>query len=257
MSIFASTRPEAAGAGALPVARRGEKLAAGPDMSAQAGFMHRAIALARNILLAWLAGLATTGAVLLVGFIIFAQSLQREEPRLPAPAEGIVALTGGSDRVFEAGGLLAQGQAQRMLITGVNRATRGAALARLLPMPRELFDCCVDLGYEAQDTAGNAIEIRDWAHAHDITRSLIVVTSNYHMPRALAEIGAALPDVTLAPYAVVSEHVNVDDWMSDARVTELVASEYLKYLGALLRLHLSPERPSEPAPELRRSATAE
>ena len=68
-------------------------------------------------------------------------------------------------------------------------------LAKMLPVSRDLFDCCVDLGYQALDTAGNARETRDWAREHNITRSLIVVTSNYHMPRALAELSAALPDV--------------------------------------------------------------
>jgi uncharacterized SAM-binding protein YcdF (DUF218 family) len=147
-----------------------------------------------------------------------------------------------------------------MLITGVNRATRSSVLAKMLPVSRDVFDCCVDLGYQAMDTAGNAAETRDWAHAHNITQSLIVVTSNYHMPRALAEISVALPDVALVPYPVVSEHVDVDDWARDARVAELIGSEYLKYLGVLLRVRLQPERDTEPAetPDLRRSeASAE
>ena len=43
-------------------------------------------------------------------------------------------------------------------------------------------------------TRGNAAETAEWARAHQV-RSLIVVTSAYHMPRALAELGRDLPDV--------------------------------------------------------------
>lgn len=175
------------------------------------------------------------------GYVWFALSLEREEPRLDVKAEGVVVFTGGSDRVLEAAELLARGQARRLLITGVNRATHSSDLARRLPVSRELFNCCVDLGYEALDTVGNARETRQWAEVHNITRSLIVVTSNYHMPRALAELSAELPGVTLYPFPVVSEHVNVAQWASDPQVMRLIGGEYVKFLGVLLRIRLRPE----------------
>ena len=174
-------------------------------------------------------------STLVAGFVSFVSSLERVETRLMARAEGVVALTGGSDRVLEAAELLARGQARRLLITGVNRATLGADLEKILPVSRDLFACCVDLGYRAQDTAGNARETRDWARERNIKGPLIVVTSNYHMPRALAELSAAMPSVTLYPFPVVSEHVNVADWTRDKSVLRLLVREYLKYLRALAR----------------------
>jgi uncharacterized SAM-binding protein YcdF (DUF218 family) len=173
------------------------------------------------------------------GFIGFALSLERAETTLTVQADGVVVLTGGSDRVVEAAEILARGQARRLLITGVNKQTRGPELAKILPVSRQLFDCCVDLGYAALDTAGNAAETRDWARAHSIAGSLIVVTSNYHMPRALVELSAALPGVELYPYPVVSEHMRVGDWSSDMSVARLVAAEYLKYLLALARTRMA------------------
>lgn len=188
-----------------------------------------------------LAGALFTCALLAAaGYVWFALSLSREEPKLDVKAEGVVVFTGGSDRVLEAAELLARGQARRLLITGVNRATHSSDLARRLPVSRELFNCCVDLGYQALDTVGNARETRQWAEVHNITRSLIVVTSNYHMPRALAELSAELPGVTLYPFPVVSEHVNVALWASDPLVIRLIGGEYLKYLGVLMRIHLRP-----------------
>jgi len=169
------------------------------------------------------------------GFLGFANSLAREERSLEIEAESVVALTGGSDRVFEAAGLLARRQAHRLLITGVNRTTQGAALERILPISRELFSCCVDLGYQAQDTEGNARETRDWMQRRRLKGPLIVVTSNYHMPRALLELEAALPGVELYPFPVVGEHVRVETYLEDRRVLRLLLREYFKFLRALAR----------------------
>ncbi len=174
-------------------------------------------------------------SALIAGFVGFATSLERAETKLSTQVEGVVALTGGSDRVLEAAELLARGQAGRLLITGVNRATQGADLQKILPMSKDLFECCVDLGYRARDTAGNARETREWAREFNIKGPLIVVTSNYHMPRALVELSAALPGVTLYPFPVISEHVKVADWGGDRRVMRLLAREYLKYLRAIVR----------------------
>ncbi|MGD9656728.1 MAG: YdcF family protein [Methylocystis sp.] len=208
----------------------------------------------RKIAGAIFAGGAFAGAAFLFGFAGFALSLPRAEFAVPARAEGIVALTGGSDRVLDAATLLASGQARRMLITGVNRATRSAVIAKILPVSRQLFDCCVDLGYQALDTAGNAKETRAWARQHNITRTLIVVTSNYHMPRALVEISAALPDVELYPFPVISEHIDVADWVSNLRVARFIGKEYVKYLGSLLRTKVMSEfADSEPPPQHRHS----
>ncbi|MFO1102373.1 MAG: YdcF family protein [Methylocystis sp.] len=218
---------------------------------------NKGLRVVRKLAGAIFAGGALIGAAFLFGFAGFALSLPREEFAVPAPAEGIVALTGGSDRVLDAATLLASGQARRMLITGVNRATRSAVIAKILPVSRQLFDCCVDLGYQALDTAGNAKETRDWARQHNITRTLIVVTSNYHMPRALVEISAALPDVELYPFPVVSEHIDVADWVSNPRVARFIGKEYVKYLGSLLRTRVLREfEDSEPAPQLRQSVAS-
>lgn len=194
--------------------------------------------LLRAVLVTAASALALCGVAFVSGYVWFALSLARDEPHLSVKAEGVVALTGGSDRVLDAAELLARGQARRLLITGVNRATRSSVLARRLPVSRDLFNCCVDLGYEALDTVGNARETRQWAQVHKISHSLIVVTSNYHMPRAMVELSAALPELKLYPYPVVSEHVNLADWASDPGVIRLIGGEYVKFLGALLRVTL-------------------
>lgn len=178
------------------------------------------------------------------GFLRFAASLQGTEAHPPRHADALVVLTGGTDRVSDAIDLLANGQADRLLITGVNPSTSPESLARRLPRIRNLVDCCVTLGYQALDTTGNAAETAAWVRAYRI-RSLIVVTSNYHMPRALAEISARLSDVDLLPYPVVSESAKVRPWWLSPHRTRLMLTEYVKYVAVLARQKLYPPRPVE------------
>lgn len=180
---------------------------------------------------------AALGLVLLAGgFLLFTQSLERREIA-PEPAEGVVALTGGKDRIGEAFELLVDGKAKRLLISGVNPSTKAAELQRLVPHGDEYFPCCVDLGRAALDTRGNAIETAEWAKKHGFS-SVIVVTSTYHMPRTLIEFSRAMPGVKLVPFGVVSPNVNVEDWWSHATTRKLLFSEYMKYLNALIRCTL-------------------
>ncbi len=104
----------------------------------------------------------------------------------------------------------------------------------------QLFTCCVDLDYEARNTIDNATETSEWVAKHKYN-SIIVVTSNYHMPRALAELGRAMPGVTLIPYSVVDNNVHLDRWWTYPGTAKLLISEYLKYLprGRPARRHQS------------------
>jgi uncharacterized SAM-binding protein YcdF (DUF218 family) len=87
---------------------------------------------------------------------------------------------------------------------------------------------------------GNALETRRWARERGFS-SLIVVTSNWHMPRAMAELAHQLPDVTLIPYPVLSDKIKSSAWLSDPQIMRLLASEYLKYLFAVVRMRLDPD----------------
>jgi uncharacterized SAM-binding protein YcdF (DUF218 family) len=179
---------------------------------------------------------ALFGVILLIGgFAFFTWSLPIEEVALDRNADGIVVLTGGSSRVIDALDLLAKGRAKRLLITGVNTGTTTADIAREVVNYNRLLACCVDLDYSALNTLGNAVQARRWVLDHDF-RSLIVVTSAYHMPRALAELSHQLPDAVLIPYPVVSDRLRVEPWWSNGTTTRLVLSEYFKFLAAKLRM---------------------
>jgi len=180
--------------------------------------------------------LALIGAVAFVaGFFAFLWLLPKEEVELDRNADGIVVLTGGTSRVTDALELLAAGRGKRLLITGVNPGTTTADIARQAPDYGRILSCCVDLDYSAINTLGNAVETRRWAIDRGF-RSLIIVTSAYHMPRALAEIAHQLPNVSLISFPVVSDRLRIEPWWSNGATTKLVVSEYFKYLFAKLRM---------------------
>jgi uncharacterized SAM-binding protein YcdF (DUF218 family) len=169
------------------------------------------------------------------GFVFFISLLPNEEAPIDRSADGIVVLTGGTSRVTDALELLAAGRGKRLLITGVNPGTTTGDIARQTVDYGRLLNCCVDLDYSALNTLGNAVQARRWAIDHDF-KSLIVVTSAYHMPRALAELAHQLPDAALIPFPVVSDRLRIEPWWSNGETTKLVLSEYLKYLFAKVRM---------------------
>jgi len=182
-----------------------------------------------------------TGLILLAGgFVRFVSSIASDEVSLESRADGIVALTGAAGRIPDAIELLATERGKRLLITGVHRATSSREIARITPLYSKYFSCCIDLDRSALNTFGNALETRRWARENNFN-PLIVVTSNWHMPRAMAELAHQLPDVTLIAYPVISEKVKTEPWWSNTDTARLLLAEYSKYLFALMRMRLDPD----------------
>lgn len=183
-------------------------------------------------------GLLTSAVVVFIGgFLLFATGIPRTETPPPHSADGIVALTGGASRITDAMELLAGNHGKRLLISGVNPATKPGELIRLTPEYEKLFACCIDLGHQALNTSGNALEIAQWSRALGF-RSLIVVTSGWHMPRALVELRREMPGTDLIPYSVVTERMREEPWWTNAQTARLLMLEYLKYLAALARVRI-------------------
>jgi uncharacterized SAM-binding protein YcdF (DUF218 family) len=178
---------------------------------------------------------ALCALLLALGFAGFVWLLPERQVELTRNADGIVVLTGGASRVTDALELLAAGHGKRLLITGVNPGTTTTEIARQIPDYNHMLACCVDLDYSALNTFGNAVQTRVWTEERGF-QSLIIVTSAYHMPRALAELAHQLPNVALIPFPVVSDRLRIEPWWSNGATTRLVVSEYLKYLFAKMRM---------------------
>jgi uncharacterized SAM-binding protein YcdF (DUF218 family) len=138
-----------------------------------------------------------------LGFAVFVVVLPG--PAEPSETDAIIVLTGGENRIERGIALLKDGQAERLLVSGVNRTVRPAELAEQMGEPEDLFECCIDLGQEAVDTRSNGEEAARWMREHRFT-SVRLVTTDWHMPRARFELARELDDgVELVTDAVPSE----------------------------------------------------
>lgn len=182
---------------------------------------------------------------LLTGFGFFIQLIAHKTDGNAAKADAIVVLTGGEARIPEAVKLLAEGRGQRLLISGVNPITTRNELAKLTPYSKKWFGCCIDVDQIARDTIGNAEETRLWAEKLEF-KSLIVVTASYHMPRSLAELRRAMPDLEFIPHPVTPNNLRLDEWWAHSGTLELLAMEYIKFIpsyGRCVAIQLGRDQP--------------
>jgi uncharacterized SAM-binding protein YcdF (DUF218 family) len=170
------------------------------------------------------------------GFVLFVGSLP-STPTMRPKADGIVALTGGDERLDTAVALLEGGVGQRLLISGAALATTKEMVGNISGGGKR-FHCCADVGYAAEDTHGNAEEAASWAREHHFS-SLVIVTGRHHMPRTLREFSTAMPDIILIPYPVDQSGIDLESWWKHPRTAQLLHREYFKYLASLVTTRLA------------------
>jgi uncharacterized SAM-binding protein YcdF (DUF218 family) len=175
-------------------------------------------------------GAGTVAAAFVLSFAWFIY-LTGASSELPPHADGIVAFTGGQERVETALRLLTQGRADRLLLSGIGGGAELPELARLAGVNALPIATRVTIGRTATTTRGNALETAAWARTNAI-RSLLVVTAFYHMPRAMLELRRLLPDTAL--YSVPVWPPAAQRW--SAATLRLIAEEYIKYLASALGL---------------------
>lgn len=181
------------------------------------------------------------GAIWAAGLLWFAQHLPRHIADRDTRTDAIVVLTGGSLRIQEGVALLRARLAPKLFISGV---ARGVELGPLLQQDNvEATDlpCCIELGYAALDTPGNAREIASWLAARNIA-SIRLVTATYHMPRSMMELRAALPAaIRIVAHPVFPPAFKQRDWYLWPGTSSLLIGEYHKYMRAWLRLAIERE----------------
>jgi uncharacterized SAM-binding protein YcdF (DUF218 family) len=166
-------------------------------------------------------------ALWLCGFTVFLGVVFTASPPNPMPpADGIIALTGGDDRVATGLALLAAHDAPLLLISGAGRGTYLGDFTADDSAAATRYAGAITLGHMAGTTHGNALEAADWVHAHHM-HSLIIVTADYHMPRAIQEMQNALPGITLIQAPVRPPAMRK---LFTIPTLRLLAGEYTKYL---------------------------
>jgi uncharacterized SAM-binding protein YcdF (DUF218 family) len=169
------------------------------------------------------------------GLFLFINSLPKPATDAPPKGDGIVVYTGGGGARISAGmEIFEKGGGDRLLISGVHPGTSRARVNEFWTGEQGLFDCCVDLGREALSTEGNAEEVTSWAEQLGYS-SLVLVTSEYHMPRAITATKVRMPDIVIIPYAVASGYIDDKGRPSSLEAWRKLASEYSKFLIAHVR----------------------
>lgn len=185
--------------------------------------------------LALLLIMAGVGGYLAGGFWRFTEEVDRLSRVVPASeADAIVVLTGGAMRIDYGLDLLRSGRGRRLLISGVHPGTSASTLARLTNTNKAWFDCCVDIDYVAADTIGNAEIAGRWAEKRGY-RDLILVTSDYHMPRSLLEFDRLSGIRSITPVAVRRADLWNRDKLPTGSGLKLLLTEYGKLIATRMR----------------------
>ena len=163
-------------------------------------------------------------AAIIIGFGAYATTVSGYAlPDESLSADGIVVLTGDQGRLTAGAQLLQDGRSGHLLISGVHPSVTTEELRAHTSLSDAQFTCCVELGHQAIDTVGNARETAQWVRANGYHR-LIIVTSDYHLPRSLIEMDMVMPDIEFIPYPVRT----TPPWRNP-RAARLWVQEYAKY----------------------------
>lgn len=175
-----------------------------------------------------------------VGLVWFAATVPGEVEDPATRTDAIVVLTGGSERTATGIALLEAGRADKLFISGVHKGVDVGGILRHVRLARPDVAGDIVLGHSADDTIGNATETSAWVAGEHI-RSLRLVTASYHMRRSLWEFRRAMPDVAIIPHPVFPDSVKSREWWLWPGTAGLLATEYSKYLAAIVR-HALPFR---------------
>jgi uncharacterized SAM-binding protein YcdF (DUF218 family) len=166
------------------------------------------------------------------------ETIVKTEQNIHDKTEAIVCLTGGSERLAHSMHLLKNNFAPKLFISGVNKDVKIDELFVTLNYSKAdaaRLKESIYLGFSATSTYENAIEIATWVKKNNI-KSIRLVTSNYHMPRAYFEARQLIPnDVVIIKHSVIPLNFRYDKWLSFDGTRNLIIQEYNKYLAARVR----------------------
>lgn len=165
----------------------------------------------------------------IIGFCVFINQIITIKPIMTVKSDAIVVLTGGKGRIDAGIDLLFNNYADHLFISGVGQKADLNDLVKYLesftPEQVEKLKHKITLGHFASSTEENAVETKEWIAKHKY-KNIILVTSNYHMPRSLYLFKFLIPNISITPYSLVKNSISL----------KLAFMEYNKYL--LYAFHL-------------------
>lgn len=180
----------------------------------------------------------TSFAIWGIGFITFCDLVKNTDTaRQLMKTDAIVILTGGSDRINAGLDMMKAGMSEQVFISGVNEKVTLKEILSLWPeYDGSDLRCCITLDYAAQDTKDNAVEALKWVRTHHV-QSFRLVTSDYHIMRALMEFTRLMPENGIFPSPVTSTPA---EYAAKGGYMKLMIGEYHKTVLTWLRVTLDP-----------------
>ena len=179
-----------------------------------------------------------------VGLFNYQEKILSLKEYSPKRASNIVILTGGSNRIRDGLKIIKNLESSaiintKLLISGTGKGFTISNVKKLLPKNKSLnlfLKCCIELDNKSQNTHSNAIETLKWAKKNNI-KTFILITSNYHMPRAFLEFKAKMPNFKIIAHPITPERHDINNWMDSFETFSLIFIEYSKFLIAHLRIN--------------------
>ena len=157
-------------------------------------------------------------------------------------SSNIVILTGGSNRIKEGLKIINKFDKtskfnSKILVSGTGKGFTKSSLEKKLNFDFgfNLIECCIELENVSTNTHSNANETLKWATKYNI-KEFILITSNYHMPRAFLEFKNRMPNLKIFTYPITPKKHKINAWLSSSQTFSLIFSEYFKFLIANIRI---------------------
>jgi uncharacterized SAM-binding protein YcdF (DUF218 family) len=188
--------------------------------------------------------ITSTFTYFFIGLNEYKKKILSTDKYISKNSSNIVILTGGSNRIKEGLKIIDKFDktfkfSPKILVSGTGKGFTKFSLEKKLnfDLGFNLIECCIELDNISTNTYSNAIETLKWAKKNNI-KEFILITSNYHMPRAFLEFKNRMPSLQIHTYPITPKKHKINEWLSSSHTFSLIFSEYLKFIVANLRIKI-------------------
>ena len=188
--------------------------------------------------------IASTLTYFFIGLNEYKKKILSADKYTSENSSNIVILTGGSNRIKDGFKIIDKFDKTtkfppQILVSGTGKGFTKLSLKKKLNFDSgfNLIECCIKLDNISTNTYSNASETLKWTKKNNI-KEFILITSNYHMPRAFLEFENRMPNLKIFTYPITPKKHKINEWLSSYETFSLILSEYFKFLVAHLRIKI-------------------
>ena len=188
--------------------------------------------------------LSCTLAIFFIQLFFFKEKVLSFQKYNYTKSSNIVILTGGTNRIKDGLNIInhfdkSKRTKFKILVSGTGKGfSKNSLIKQIGPnFNPKLIECCIYLDSVSKNTLTNAIETSKWASRNDL-KEFILITSNYHMPRAILEFKNVMPNHKIYTFPITPRKHNIKEWTSSYETFSLIFKEFCKYIVSNLRIKL-------------------